>query len=223
MNSGRSKKIIFASVILILLCVIITFSSKDTVITISKEEKSGSNNGTILLKGNAYFMVKWEFYSTNPVDLLIIKEITFEYFEKLEALYGVYGYKMNLTDYYVSKGLYSDSGETKTETSETLLIEFETNGFITYKVYFDPFTFDFLYILYTILGILFLIDLILFIPKFKRNSINHDVPNLSNSPIKLDINLEGRYCELCGIKVDLDAIFCHQCGQKLFSFNQLEK
>jgi hypothetical protein len=223
LNSSRSEKIFLSSAILILLFFIIIFSLQDTIITISKEEKSGSNNGTVLLKGNAYFMVKWEFYSTSPVDLLIIKEITFEYFKKLEAVYGIYGYKMNLTEFYVSKGLQADSGETKLESSETLLIKFETNGYITYNIYFDPITFDFLYILYTILGIFLLIGLILFIPKFKKNGINHNASNLSNNPIKIDINLKVRYCELCGTKVDLDAIFCHQCGQKLFIFNHLEK
>ncbi|MFW9998960.1 MAG: hypothetical protein ACFE9Q_07510 [Candidatus Hodarchaeota archaeon] len=228
MPQEKSKKkavLIPVLTIIVILC-IATFHDLNTEMNFAFHEDSGEEQGNLILERKASYEIIWEFKSTNTMKVLIIKKSSLEWYKRVvseiaEEYHIDTSYYWNefLESHYVSQGKYEDSGKFKSTDNTLYYIEFVTSGTFTYHVNWDPFAIDLKWIFFTLLGIFTTIGIFSYIFRFnylikiKRNIKKYNslkAPTLDNCAYIITYK-----CEICGINLDLDAIFCHKCGSRL--------
>ncbi|MFX1489879.1 MAG: zinc-ribbon domain-containing protein [Promethearchaeota archaeon] len=189
-------------------------------------EDSGVKDGDFILERKAFNLITWEFISTSPVKLLIIKKSTLEWknqtlseiSSKWGVNYEVY-WEQFLENHYISKGKYRDSGKFNSSYSTLYHIEFFTSGTIEYHIKCDPFSIDLILLFITLLGIITAIGILSYIVKISKlitMKINIDKFNSIISPFQENENCNIKFkCEKCGVDIDSDSVFCHKCGFRL--------
>ncbi len=204
--------LVFPVLTLIIIGFIAFYSNKETIINFALKEESGEREGSFTLKGKASNVIEWNFVSTSTVRLLIIKEVSWNYINDLASQYGDWIKEQMLEDDYVSQGKYKDSGAFYVQTQEIILLKFSSSGSVKYLIKYDPFSIDLMWIFYGLLGIITLIGIIFFITKI--NKLIH-MKIINEKTKSSQAHQTKRNCEHCGIELDSDSIFCHECGSRL--------
>ncbi|MFX0043148.1 MAG: hypothetical protein ACFE8L_09565 [Candidatus Hodarchaeota archaeon] len=211
----KEKAFLFAVITTIIIGFIAAFSNQDTIMNFALHNDSGEDETALTLERKAFNEIEWCFVSTSDVDLLIIAKSTLEYFEDVASeISSQFGQDYNqlmeqfLEDEYVSRDKQQDSGKFYVHSSGVHVIKFDTGGFITYTVKCDPFVIDLIWIFYGILGISTTIGII-----YSFNNMKELIkmkPN--NDKDSIDHESYHKFCERCGALLEIDSLFCHECG-----------
>ncbi|MFX1457344.1 MAG: hypothetical protein ACFFDB_18415 [Promethearchaeota archaeon] len=152
--------------------------------------------------------------------MLIIKKSTFEYLQKrateISTFPGMsYDDLMEeyLQDHYVSYENFNDSGRFFTRSAGIHYIRFNTIGIFKYSFKYDPFFIDLMWFLYGLLGLTVIVGIVIIISRIS----NMIFPSDKKSESSLNMQME-KYCERCGSLIELNSLFCHECGIKLNTF-----
>ncbi len=217
----KKKTFVFPILTTIIIGCIAVLSNQETVMNFAFHEDSGENEPDFELERKVLNVIEWSFRSTSDVSLLIIKKSTLEYYQRIASeMSSEWGLDYNqlmeefLETFYVSRGKLNDLGKYHVHSSGLHLIRSTTAGTISYTIKCDPFSIDLMWILYGILGITTSIGTICSFPfkkLIKMKSINE----------KNSIVCEHHHnsCERCGMELESDSIFCHECGIRLFLCN----
>jgi len=215
------KTLLFPILTTIIIGFIAVFSNQDTVMNSARYTDFGDNKNLpyILLEREVTHAIEWDFTSTSNVSLLIIKKSTYEYLQRI--VYEIpppvneqYADLLTslLEDYYVSRGNQTDSGKFYVNSSGIHMIWFKTFGIVNYCVKCDPYSTDFIGAFYICLGVTTTIGIISYAYKFRK--LVKMKPKSEKEIIMRNYQIKVS-CERCGILLDLDSIFCHECGIRL--------
>ena len=220
----KKKALFFPILTTIIIGFIAVFSNQNIVMNSAIHIDSGDNKNIpyILLEREVNQAIEWDFTSTSNVSLLIIKKSTYEYLQRIvyeipppvneqyaDLLTGL------LEDYYVSRGNQTDSGKFYVNSSGIHMIWFKTHGIINYCVKCDPYSTDFIGAFYTCLGVTTTIGIISYAYKFRK--LVKMKPKSEKEIIMRNYQIKVS-CERCGIQLDSDSIFCHECGIRLKNY-----
>ena len=217
----KKKTLFFPILTTIIIGFIAVLSNQKIVMNSAIHTDSGNNKNLpyILLEREVNHAIEWDFTSTSNVTLLIIKRGTYEDLRRLalEIPPPVGGDYLDiftclLEDYYASRGNQTDSGKFYVNSSGIHMIWFETLGFIKYCVKVDPYSTDFIGFFYTWLGVTTTIGISSYAYKFRK--LVKMKPKSEKEIIMRNYQIKVS-CERCGIQLDSDSIFCHECGIRL--------
>ena len=219
----KKKTLFFPILTTIIIGFIAVFSNQKLVLNLALHTDSGEHEGSIYwIERQASHTIEWDFTSTSDVALLIIKKSTYEYLHGVafelsapggETYHDIMEYY--LEDYYVSRGNQTDSGKFYVNSSGIHMIWFKTFGIINYCVKCDPYSTDLIGVFYICLGVATTIGIISYAYKFKKLVKMKPMSEKEIIMRKYQIKVS---CERCGILLDSDSIFCHECGIRLKNY-----
>lgn len=189
------------------------FYNQNTIINYysSQEHDKISINGFLDIEGKARKNIEWEFTSSCKIALKLISD--YDYFI-MKNFHGYVDYDLII----LCSNSFSSSGLiTLNESNDYhLLFYTDESGIVEYNIKFDSEYFDFLILFYVILIFCLIIDAIIVGYKlYSHPKENLKKNNYNSSDNTIQTEEHTKYCPYCGIEVDLDSIYCHECGNKL--------
>jgi hypothetical protein len=210
-----SKKLIFPLIIIILgssIPIISSFNSKVRYFNnVEKGESLVTQYSCLDIRGSYQDHILWKFNSTTQITVLHTSEwqigIVHEYYPSID----IEGLFIVLHNCIISDGKFSDKGIIKSGGNgvDILLFKPKSSGKLSYRVEFDPFEINYLYIVFGIFILLTFLAIPFYINKFRKILFRKNLKISIVQPVML------RSCRKCGTTLESDSCYCHECGLKL--------